>query len=353
MHQGGDKAVKRAKKQIALIPLIGAAAVAGGLVIRAATRSRYSFAGKSVLITGGSRGLGLVVARILAKEGARLTLVARTEKALEAAEAELRSLGAEVLTIAGDIRNREEAAAIVKRAIGHHGSLDVLINNAGVIQVGPFDVMTVQDFEDAMDTHLWGPLALITAALPHMAARGGGRIVNISSIGGRIAVPHLSPYTVSKFALAGLSDSLRAELAPHGIVVTSVYPGLMRTGSHVNANFKGDHEKEFAWFSALAGLPIFSIDARRAARQIVEACRNGRADLVITTQARIAVAANGLFPSLLARMMKVMQFVLPGRGGAAGKELRPGWDSMSEWSPSILTRLADQAIEENNEYTAA
>jgi hypothetical protein len=127
----------------------------------------------------------------------------------------------------------------------------------------------------------------------------------------------------------------------------------MRTGSHVNANFKGDHEKEFAWFSAMAGLPIFSIDARRAARQIVEACRIGRRDLVITTQARIAVAANGLFPSLLSRMMKLVQRLLPGQGGAAGKELRSGWDSMSNWSPSILTRLADQAIEENNEYKAA
>jgi short-subunit dehydrogenase len=186
-----------------------------------------------------------------------------------------------------------------------------------------------------------------------MIKQGRGRIVNVSSIGGRIAVPHLAPYSASKFALAGLSDALRAELSPHRISVTSVYPGLMRTGSHVNAYFKGQNQREFAWFSTMAGLPAFSMDARRAAFQIVQACRKGQPDLVITTQARMAVAMNALFPTLMARAMKIIQHLLPGPGGRAGSELQSGWDSTSRWSPSLLTRLADQAIEENNEYRAA
>jgi hypothetical protein len=103
----------------------------------------------------------------------------------------------------------------------------------------------------------------------------------------------------------------------------------------------------------MAGLPAFSIDARRAALQIVEACRKGQPELVITTQARMAVAMNALFPSLVARAMKIVQHLLPGPGGSGGRELQAGWDSMSRWSPSLLTRLADQAIEENNEYRAA
>jgi NAD(P)-dependent dehydrogenase (short-subunit alcohol dehydrogenase family) len=341
------------KNLILLAPLAGAAAIGGTLAVRAFLRSRYSFNGKSVLITGGSRGLGLVVARLLASEGALLTIVGRNLHSLEAAQADLNRFGARVFIVPADVRKRDEAVGAVEKAVREYGALDVLINNAGVIQVGPFELMTVADFEDAMNTHFWAPLATITAAMPHMIKQGGGRIVNISSIGGRIAVPHLAPYSASKFALAGLSDVLRAELAPHHISVTSVYPGLMRTGSHVNAYFKGHNQREFAWFSTMAGLPAFSIDARRAAQQIVEACRKGRPDLVITTQARIAVAVNALFPCLVARAMKIVQHVLPGIGGKAGRDLQSGWDSMSRWSPSLLTRLADQAIEENNEYRAA
>jgi NAD(P)-dependent dehydrogenase (short-subunit alcohol dehydrogenase family) len=350
LYQSGDETMTRAgKAQI----VMGAAAVAAGLVLRSSTRPRYSFRGKSVLITGGSRGLGLLIARILAREGARLTLVARHRQALEVAQAELTTLGANVWVVDADVRLVEDAQSIVQQSVDRFGGLDVLINNAGVIQVGPFDSLTTADFEDAMNTHFWGPFHLCRAAIPEMRRRHGGRIVNISSIGGRIAVPHLMAYSASKFALAGFSDGLRAELAADRIRVTSVYPGLLRTGSHVNANFKGDHEKEFAWFSTMAGLPVFSINGRRAARQIVEACRGGRAELIITTQARVAVAAQAVAPSLVAWSMRLMQALLPVSGGDSPLEQRSGWDSMSEWSPSALTQLADRAIEENNEFRVA
>jgi short-subunit dehydrogenase len=342
-----------ASNKLAKRLLIAATAAAAGFAVRSATRTRYDFRNRSVFITGGSRGLGFVVARILAEQGARLTLVGRHQSSLDAAEVVLRDLAAEVLTIACDIRNRDEASSAVQRAVDYHGGVDVLVNNAGVIQVGPFDLMTLDDFEAAMAIHAWAPLYLIRAVLPHMRARGGGRIVNISSIGGKIAVPHLTPYTVSKFALAGLSDAVRAELAADGIKVTSVFPGLMRTGSHVNANFKGDHEKEFALFSLMDALPVFSINARRAGRQIVEACRNGRAELIITTQAKAAVLFGALFPGLLAAAMKLTSSLLPTASTPEGLECRSGWDSTSAWSPSMLTRLADKAIEENNEYRAA
>jgi len=333
--------------------LVAAAAATAGFAVRSATRVRYNFRNKSVLITGGSRGLGFVLARTFAEQGARLTLVARHQSSLDAAEVALRDLGADVLTIACDIRNRDEAASAVQRAIDYHGAVDVLINNAGIIQVGPLDLMTLDDFESAMAVHAWGPLYLIRAVLPHMRARGGGRIVNISSIGGKIAVPHLTPYTVSKFALAGLSDAIRAELAADGIKVTSVFPGLMRTGSHVNASFKGNHEKEFALFSLMDALPILSINAQRAGRQIVEACRSGRAELIITTQAKAAVIFSALLPGLTAVAMKLTSALLPKTSSPEGVESRSGWDSTSAWSPSVLTRLADKAIEENNEYRAA
>src|SRR5690242_20684099 len=135
-----------ASNKLAKRLLIAATAAAAGLVVRSATRNRYDFRNKSVFITGGSRGLGFVVARIFAEQGARLTLVGGHQSSLDAAEVVLRDLGAEVLTIACDIRNRDEASSAVQRAVDYHGAVDVLVNNAGVIQVGPFDLMTLDDF---------------------------------------------------------------------------------------------------------------------------------------------------------------------------------------------------------------
>src|ERR1700745_2087586 len=151
-----------------------------------------------------------------------------------------------------------------------------------------------------------------------MRVWGGGRIVNISSMGGKVATPHFAPYSASKFALTGFSDAIRAELARDNIPVTTVAPGLMRTGSHVNAKFKGNHHSEFAWFSASAGAPLLSMDADRAARKIVAACRRGQPSLILTFGARGAIVGNALFPNLTGYMMKFVNRFLPEAGGEEG-----------------------------------
>jgi NAD(P)-dependent dehydrogenase (short-subunit alcohol dehydrogenase family) len=327
-----------------------AVALGAALAVREVRRRRRAidFAGRAVVITGGSRGLGLVLARHLAAEGARLALIARDEAALARARQELQERGAEVIAIPCDIRARDDATRAIDRAAAYFGSIDVLINNAGVIQVGPLAHMTVDDFDTAMRTHFWGPLYTTLAALPHMR-RGARRIVNISSIGGRIAVPHLVPYSASKFALAGFSEGLHAELARDGFCVTTVYPGLMRTGSTYNASFKGDHEREFGWFHLADSLPGLSIDADRAARQIVDACRRGEAELVITLPARLAILARTLMPETVAAAMVITNRLLPDRVGGTGDRARSGWQSLSAAVPSGVTRLADRAARENNE----
>ena len=324
----------------------------GALMAAQAWRRReaYDFGGKSVLITGGSRGLGLTIARELADEGARLTLVARDEDELARAADDLRTRQpfAEVLTASADIRRRYDAERAVAQAIERYGRIDVLINNAGIIQVGPLNHMKLADYEDAMNTHFWGPLYMVVAALTQMRQQGEGRIVNISSIGGRIGVPHLVPYSASKFALVGLSDGLRAELARENIVVTTVCPGLMRTGSPLNAMFKGKRPQEYAWFAIADSLPLASIDSRRAARQIVEACRRGDAELVITLQAKMAILARTLAPELFADVMTLMNALLPGPA-PGGDDARRGRDSESAWAPSTLTLPTYRAAERNNE----
>jgi short-subunit dehydrogenase len=157
------------------------------------------------------------------------------------------------------------------------------------------------------------------------------------------------PYVASKFALVGLSEGMRTELAKDGIYVTTVCPGLVRTGSHLNAFFKGAHEKEFALFSIANASPLLSISSARAARQIIEACRYGKAELVITPQARLARLVNDLFPTVVAEALSLLGRALPGPRDGRGDLLQRGWQSRSLLAPSLLTRAADKAAPRNNE----
>ena len=335
---------------------IGLALVAAGLATAVAVRAKralraYDFGGKSVVITGGSRGLGLVLARQLAAEGARLTLIARNEHELRRAADDIHTWqpAADVLIVPADVGEREDVERAISQVIGHYGSIDVLINNAGVIQVGPLDHMKLSDYDDAMRTHFWGPLFSVLAVVRHMRHQGGGRIVNISSIGGRISVPHLVPYSASKFALTGLSDGLRAELAHDRIVVTTVCPGLMRIGSPLNAAFKGHRGQEYAWFAIASSLPLMTISAERAARQIIDACRRGDAELVITVQAKLAVLARTIAPEIFSAAMSLVDRLLPKATGPEGDVAEPGRSAGSDWASSAVLAPMYAAAQKNNE----
>jgi short-subunit dehydrogenase len=328
------------------------AALATAIAVRAKrVRRAFEFSGKSVVITGGSRGLGLVLARQLAAEGARITLIARDENELRKGADDIhdRQPSAEVLIVPADVGERAEVERAIAKTMGHYGSIDVLINNAGIIQVGPLDHMKLSDYDDAMKTHFWGPLYLVLAVLPHMRHQGGGRIVNIASIGGRISVPHLLPYSASKFALAGLSDGLRAELARDQIVVTTVCPGLMRTGSPIKATFKGQRAQEYSWFAIASSLPVTTISADRAARQIVDACRRGDAELVITVQAKLAVLARTIAPELFSDAMSLVHRLLPPAVGPEGDVAEPGRSAGADWASSTILAPMYAAAQKNNE----
>jgi NAD(P)-dependent dehydrogenase (short-subunit alcohol dehydrogenase family) len=325
--------------------LVGAAVATEARRIRRAIELQ----GRAALVTGGSRGLGLLIARELGHQGARVMLMARDQAELARAERKLSAEGIDVSTFVGDVTREDEARGAVEAVVSRYGAIDILVNNAGIISVGPVDHVTRADYEEAMAVHFWGPLHTIEAAVPHMRNQGGGRIANISSFGGKLGVPHLVPYCASKFALAGLSGALTPELARDNIAVTTVCPGLMRTGSPFNAFFKGQHREEFAWFAIADSLPLISTSGQRAAAQIVDAIRHGDAELVITWAAKLAVMAAALMPNTVALALQAANALLPGPSPTSGDERWNGWQSMSAWAPSQLTRLAEQAARDNNE----
>jgi NAD(P)-dependent dehydrogenase (short-subunit alcohol dehydrogenase family) len=327
-------------------------ATAATVAVRAVARQKrfMPLQGKVAIVTGGSRGLGLVLARQLVDDGARVAICARDPDELQRAERELRTrgLGGDVLAHACDVTSRPQVNELVRKVVERFGRVDVLINNAGTIQVGPVETMGVEDFDEAMALHFWAPLYMTLAVLPVMRGEGGGRIVNVASIGGKVPTPHLVPYAASKFALVGFSESLRAELMKDRVYVTTVNPGLMRTGSPRNATFKGRHREEYAWFKIGDSLPGTSMSADRAAAQILDAARHGDAEVILSVPAKLASTFHGLFPGLTSDLAGLVNRLLPAPGGI-GPARVTGAQSESAITRSPLTRLTDDAARANNE----
>lgn len=299
----------------------GAALWAGRAYLR--SRRKIDLAGRAVVVTGASTGLGLLTARIAAERGARLVIAARNEADLEAAADDLRRSGApDVLAVPTDVSKRDEAERLIARAIEHHGRIDVLVNDAGIMVVAPVEDMTVGDFERVMATNYWGAVYTCLAAVPHMRRQKFGRICNVVSIGGKVAVPHMLGYTSSKFALSGFSEGLRAEVAKDNIFVTAIYPGTIRTGAHPHVEIKGDPEAEYTWFSLGDTIPGLAASAHRCAEALWDATLHGDPEVVFGLQAKLAVGFHNLLPGWYAELTPVINAALPRPTGDAGGSRR-------------------------------
>jgi len=348
--------VKRSTRR--KVQLIGAgigAGIAAGLAVRRLRTE--SIEGQIVLITGGSRGLGLALAREFSRNGCRIAICARDEAELNKAKNILEQEGTDVFAFPCDVSDQGSVTRLVEAVRSHFGRIDILVNNAGVISVAPLDNLTVADFERAMAVMFWGVVYPTLAILPDMKNRHYGRIANITSIGGKVSVPHLLPYSCAKFAAVGFSEGLRAEAAPYGISVTTIAPGLMRTGSHLKAEFKGQRSKEMAWFGVAATSPVTSMSAERAARQIVAAIRRGDAEKILTTQANLLARIHGSFPGLMPNLMALVNRMLPAAGGigesaARGEEIGITKDNWFQ-TATALGRKAAERLNQNPEPAPA
>jgi short-subunit dehydrogenase len=287
------------------VPLAAASVLMGAILTSA--RARDDIRGEVAVVTGASRGLGLLLARELARHSCPLVICARDAAELERAASELRAAGAQVTSVACDLADQASAQLLVDTAVERYGRIDIVISNAGIIQVGPLEIAHVDQYETALDTMALAPARLALTALPVMRRQRHGRIVTITSIGGKVSVPHLLPYCTAKFAAVGFSEGLRAELGRGPVTVTTVVPGLMRTGSHLQARFTGQAGKEFTWFALGASLPLVSMDAERAARQIITAIRQRRAEIILTPAGQLVAHAAGLAPGLTGAILHLVQ----------------------------------------------
>lgn len=324
--------------------IAGTSLAIGGLVAAKAIsnkKNKYHLKNKVVLITGGSRGLGLVLARHLADEGAKVAICARSVEELERASADLAKRTTKLLAIPCNISNKVDVQDMVQQVKEELGNIDILINNAGIIQVGPMESMSDEDYESAMNVHFWGPFYAMNHVLPDMIGMGGGRIVNIVSIGGRLSFPHLLPYNTSKYALSGLSEGMAAELNKYNVKITTVYPGMMRTGSPRNIDVRGQFEKEYAWFKITDSLPLISIDVDKAAKKIIGALKKGSKTLTLTIPAKIAIAAHGIAPGLVISLFDMINYLLPEMRN--GHRTQKGYESGSKYSTTFLTKKTDEA----------
>lgn len=316
-------------------------------IYRYIQEQKFTYRYKVVLITGASRGLGLVMARLLAKEGAIICICATNKEELDHARRDLEAMDVSVLAMQADITEEGAAQRIIDQVIAQYGRLEVLINNAGEIVVGPLKGHTQAIFDELMQLHFYAPMRLIDVALPYLR-QSKGRILNISSIGGKVSLPHLLSYSASKFALTGFSEGLYSELKQEGITVTTACPGLMRTGSPRNVDVVGQYEDEYRWFKISDSLPFLSMHAEDAARNLLNACRRGDPEYIMTIPAKVATFVHGISPSLFIRLSELTnRYLLP--KAVENTQRVKGFETQFEYKRNPLTAPTDEAARRNNE----
>lgn len=255
----------------------------------------------TVLITGASQGIGKATAHLFAQQGYNVILAARQADRLQAAAQQLKDLNVSVLAVPTDVQDFSQVEALIEAGLNQYGSIDVLVNNAGIYISGPVEQFSLADWQRVINTNLWGYIHTVHALLPNLIAQGKGTIVNVASIGGKVPIPYLTPYVTSKFAVSGFTQALHAELAPKGIQVCGIYPNLIRSSFLERAIFEGqtseDAKARRQQVEQIVKIPLVETP-EDVANAIWQAVKHQRSEVLVGS-ANLAAAAHGLFPSAM------------------------------------------------------
>ena len=254
----------------------------------------------TALITGASQGIGKATALLFAKKNYNLVITARTKNRLESVAEEIRSLGAQALAITTDVSDRSAVEALINLGIERFGQIDVLINNAGVCMSAPMAKTTIEDWERIINVNLWGYIYTINTLLPHFLARKQGSIINVGSFGGKVPLPNMTAYCTSKYAITGLTETLRIELEPQGIQVSGIHPSVTNSDFMERAVFRDTNPEQMKQMlsSPLASQP------EDVAKAIWDAVKHSQAEVVVGS-AKVPALLHRLFPGITQGMMQL------------------------------------------------
>jgi len=340
---------------------VAAALLAGALARTAARRARLiSLQGRKVLITGGSRGLGFAAARRFVRAGADVAICARNAGELERAAGVLREIARQtarariprIRTIVADVTDPEAVKRLISDVSTAFGRVDVLVNCAVEIAIGPLDALSTADFERGFRGIFFALYEPTMAVLPQMRARGFGRIVNVTSVAGKAPVPHSATYVASKFATTGFSAVCAAELRKYGIRVSTVLPPPLRNGAWLNGSYKGLAEQELSWFARGLQSRLTSADPERAARAVLRAAREGGVEYMVTPSSFLQSRLHSLFPALsVALAAFVERRAMPHSPlGARALPALSGEEIVSSTNEPAIRRIARAARRDAESY---
>ena len=279
----------------------------------------YRFAGRPAVVTGAAGGIGEQLARGLGARGSDLVLLDRDAARLEQVAAAIRGAhpGIGVETLVVDLADRDATAAAAQQILREHPRIGMLVNNAGVALGGRFEQVTLEEFEWVMDINFRAPVVLTHHLLPALTAEPGGHLVNVSSLFGLIAPAGQSAYCASKFALRALSEVLRAELAEHGVGVTTVHPGGIKTRVAESARMGSGVDRAEAERHLEAFARLLTYPAEKAATEILDAVERRRARLLIAVSAKLPDLIARVFPVAHTRVLTLLAAGVVRRGRAA------------------------------------